>query len=103
MRSRSRPLPPRMRHRLDFVLLKRDTGYSFNWRLDRETDRNSVVRGWGMKAICPRARGGPEALAYEEAPTGRCPKDVVRPSLAVAQRREGRDGPATANHKCPGN
>ena len=61
MRSLSRPLPPRMRHRLDFVLLKRDTGYSFNWRLDRETDRNSVVRRWGMKAICLRARGGPEA------------------------------------------
>ena len=64
MRSRSRPLPPRMRHRLDFILLKRHTGYSFNWRLDRETDRNSVVRRWGMKAICLRARGGPEALAY---------------------------------------
>jgi hypothetical protein len=57
MRSDSRPLPPRMRHRLDFVLLKRDIGYSFNWRLDRETDRDSVVRGWGMKAICLRARG----------------------------------------------
>src|SRR5215469_10289959 len=68
MRSQSRLLPPRMRHRLNFVLLKRDTGYSFNWRLDRETDRNSVVRRWGMKAICLRARGGPEALAYEEAP-----------------------------------
>src|SRR6516225_1916565 len=71
MRSRSRPLPPRMRHRLDLVLLKRDTGYSFNWRLDRETDLNSVVRGWNMKAICLRVRGGPEAFAYEEAPQPR--------------------------------
>ena len=57
MRSHSRPLPPRMRHRLDFVLLKRDTGYSFKWGLDRETDRDLVVRLWGMKAICMRARG----------------------------------------------
>src|SRR5262249_17288030 len=31
MRSHNRPLPPRMRHRLDFVLLKRDTGCSLNW------------------------------------------------------------------------
>src|SRR5215831_18469761 len=77
MRSRSRPLPPRMRHRLDFVLLKRDTGYSFNWRLDRETDRNSVVRGWGMKAICLRARGGPEAFAYEETPQPRAGEGEV--------------------------
>ena len=74
-----------------------------NWSLYHETDRKSVTWGWGLKAICLRARGGPEAFAYEEAPTGRCPKDVVRASLAVAQRREGRDGAATANHKCPGN
>src|SRR5215813_15607679 len=26
---------------------------------------------WGMKAICLRARGGPEAFAYEEAPQPR--------------------------------
>ena len=70
MRSHSRPLP-RMRNWLDFVLRKRDTGYFLNWRLDHETDCNSVVRGWGMKAICLRARGGPEAFAYEEAPRPR--------------------------------
>src|SRR5215470_6833882 len=70
MRSHSRPLP-RMRNWLDFVLRKRDTGYFLNWRLDHETDCNSVVRGWGMKAICVRGRGGPEAFAYEEAPRPR--------------------------------
>src|SRR3954451_14033860 len=30
--------------------------------------RPTAARRWDMKAICLRARGGPEALAYEEAP-----------------------------------
>ena len=30
-----------------------------------------MLGGWGMKAICLRARSGPEAFAYEEVPQPR--------------------------------
>src|SRR5215468_7893996 len=34
----------------------------------RQVVRPTAAWRWDMKAICLRARGGPEALAYEEAP-----------------------------------
>src|SRR5437763_10767365 len=34
----------------------------------RHSVRPTAAWRWDMKAICLRARGGPEALAYEEAP-----------------------------------